>query len=683
MLVLAGIYSLCLVGAALYPPSAWITVPGGLLLGGRLLWRRRRLHAQRLDAIQRRLSNLRSEGLFLDAANGETSDDIFYRMIQTLLTDLERTLFKLVEKNIQLLSLKEIGRSIISSLDEKKLVDSVFEYLVQGVGYKEAAFVVMRKNQCFQAVVTIERATRHIRRMVTFGREDLTGAIHNSLTTGKAFMIKDVRMHPMMSVQGRELFPGTTMTSYICVPLVKSSAMFGCRGTEGCLLETGGENREPGSDGFLGEDECFACPENPLLGALIVTDGYRAAPLTSIDHVTVETVGSLVSSIIENWMLYQELRQEELFREKVFEGMLHGLIVCDLDGNVTFANRSAREMCGCGAESILSCNIETLIVETPAAGDKRSQVLQRLLEPDAKLMRDAYFCRADGVYVPISMNVSKLVGDDNRIQGAIVLFVDMSEIRRMQEQIRHLDTLAVLGRFTSAIAHEVRNPLTGIAAGIQYLERSTQLTEEQRESISFILAEVGRINRIITDLFKVAKPRDLLYQSADLNAIIERSRKSLREVLDGKGIQVEVRLDESVHSVDVDPDQIMQVLINLIKNSAEALEKGGTIAITARRCGADDDMIKEKGRDMFFIDVSDNGPGIDQRDLERVFEPFFSRKRGGTGLGLFVTHSIVQHHQGRITVRSEPGAGTMVRVYLPLSRPVKGGAIETGSTSGG
>ncbi|MDD3643074.1 MAG: PAS domain S-box protein, partial [Candidatus Krumholzibacteria bacterium] len=595
ILILALLYSLLVAAAVVWPFSAFAAIPAGLAVTAVILYRRRRQHARHVDTIQRRLSNLRSEGLFLDGTVGETGDDVFYRMILTLLTDLERTLFKLVEKNIQLLSLKEIGRSIISSLDEKKLVDSVFQYLVHGVGYKEAAFIILRRRkECFQAVVTIERATRHIRRVVSFGQDDLSGAVLKSLSTGKAFLIKDVRMHPLVTVQGEALFPGSTMTSYICVPLTKSSGEFDCFEKPDCALAASVHGDEDSV--FLGGAPCLSCPDNPLLGALIVTDGYRASPLTNIDHVTLETVGSLVSSNIENWMLYQELRQEELFREKVFEGMLHGLVVSDLEGRITFANRSACLMSGYSERQLLNSRVESLLLDPPGPdGESKSSVFRLLRSADTPVFNEAYLAHADGMNVPVNMNVSKMIGDDNDVQGAIVLFVDLSEIKRMEEQIRHLDTLAVLGRFTSAIAHEVRNPLTGIAAGIQYLNRSTELDEEQRESISFILNEVDRINRIITDLFKVAKPRDLLYQSVDIRDVIERSGKSVSETLEEKGVDFTIAVDGRLPAVDIDPDQITQVMINLVKNSAEAVGKGGRIAVTARPCGHEgDDPVPEK-----------------------------------------------------------------------------------------
>ncbi|MBN1164949.1 MAG: PAS domain S-box protein [Candidatus Krumholzibacteriota bacterium] len=678
-------YTGMLVLSFFVPVWNWLTIPAGALFTWLLIYHRKLDRKKKINTIHKRLSNLRSEGLIVEENIKGSHDDVFYRMILTLLTDLERSLFKLVEKNIQLLSLKEIGRSIISSLDEKKLVDSVFEYLTQGIGYKEAAFIILRKKKkCFQVIISIEKSTRVIRRVINFDLADLDGALYSSFISGKAFLIKDVKMHKLPRIGGEEFFPGSTMSSYICVPLMKSTDGKKCYKTEDCPLRQGRDERSSENNNlYLSSSECLSCPEIPLLGALIVTDGYRAAPLTNIDQVTLETVGSLVGSNIENWFLYQELRQEEIFREKVFEGMMHGLMVADLQGNITFTNRSAREMCQIEENELLGMKIGELIFSEP--GKSVSAPILRVLNDNNPIsFQSAYLKRLDGIHIPIRMSVSRLIGEDKKIQGPIVLFADRSDIKRMEEEIRHLDRLAVLGRFTSAIAHEIRNPLTGIAAGIQYLNRSEKLTLEQRESISFILNEVDRLNRIITDLFKVAKPRDLLYQQVELRTIIDRSFKSVSEIFSNKKIDFTSDIEDNLSLVEVDPDQVTQVMINLLKNSAEAVDDKGKVEVEVRNYrGEDPDIIREKEKDLISIEIRDNGRGIDEKDMKNIFEPFFSKKKGGTGLGLFVTHSIVQHHQGKITAWSEPHSGTRFKVYLPVNKPVKGGKIEASSTSGG
>lgn len=678
--VVAAIFSVLLV-ASLYVPL-WITLPIGLGFAAiEIYFKRRELH-RRIDEIQHRLGRLRSEGLFIEGKVRGTEDDIFYRMILTLLTDLERSLYKLVEKNIQLLSLKEIGRNIISSLDEKKLIDSVFDYLIRGVGYKETALVLLRKKKGqFQAFVSIEKANRIVRSVVNFDLHSLTGACLRSFLSGKPYLIKDVKMHPLMEVDGEALFPESTMSSYLCVPLVKTVEQVKCMDSEECALKKRGKKEGETHLGYLSSSECLACGHMPLIGALVITDGYRAAPLTNIDQVTLETVGSLVSSNIENWILYQELRQEEMFRENVIEGMINGIFAVDLAGRVTLANRSARDMSGFGEEGIKGVMISEVLVESKEGSAADHSIFHVLKEGRSVRYREAFLKRENGIHIPIRMNIAPLVVEEE-IEGAIIEFVDMSELKRMEEEIRHLDRLAVLGRFTSSVAHEIRNPLTGIAAGIQYLNRDDTLNPDQRENISFILNEVERLNRIITDLFKVAKPRKLLYQKIEVKGLVERGHKSNAETFNDKKIDFITDFDDNLPLIEVDSDQVVQVMINLLKNSAEAVGEGGKVEVKGYIYdGGDQEVMLEKEREMVCIEIHDDGDGIDEQDRQKIFEPFFSRKKGGTGLGLFISHSIIQHHQGRITISSEPGDGTTFRVYLPISMPRKGGEVETGHTS--
>ncbi|MCK4236276.1 MAG: PAS domain S-box protein, partial [Candidatus Krumholzibacteria bacterium] len=480
LILLAIAYSALLVVSMILP--VWIIIPAGFVITFAIMLRKKVVHRQKIERIQQRLNSLQSEGLYIEGKVKGTENDVFYQMIMTLLTDLERSLFKLVEKNIQLLSLKEIGRNIISSLDEQKLIDSVFDYLIRGVGYREAAFIVLRKRKkCFQAIVCIEKQTRVLRRTMNFGIEDLKDAVHKSFISGKPLLIKDVQMHPLANLAGEELFPQSTMTSYLCVPLVKSSGNDRCYKSESCILKMQMEGEEDSTGHlYLQSDECLSCPNLPLIGALIVTDGYRATPLTNIDQVTIETVGSLVSSNIENWLLYQDLRKEEIFRENILEGMINGVFVIDLDGNVALANRRAREMIGATQNRILELSINNIILDEENGGEHESPVFRVLKGNTSLAFYEAYLNRADGLHIPIRMNVSPFFNEENEKQGAIIEFLDLSDIKRMEEKIRYLDRLAALGRFTSAVAHEIRNPLTGIGAGIQYLNRDEQLSSEQR-----------------------------------------------------------------------------------------------------------------------------------------------------------------------------------------------------------
>ncbi|MBD3178209.1 MAG: PAS domain-containing protein [Candidatus Latescibacteria bacterium] len=664
-IILSTCFFLFILTAAIFLPveGALFAYPLVIIAAVIMIRRNRVEYERKVEKVRRNLRNLRSEGLYIEERVHEKGD-IFYNTLLAILKDMERTMFKLVEKNIQLLSLKEIGRNIISSLDEKKLVESMFDYLMQGVGYKEVALLMLRRSRnMIQAIVNIEKGNKVVRRVINFDLSDLEGAVMESLKAGKPFMIKDASMHPLPVIDGKELFPGSTMSSFICVPLLKNSQEMLCGNDQYCILA----NEEESDEYYLTDNRCLSCPEIPMLGALIVTDGYRATPLTKIDQVTIETVSSLVSANIENWGLYQNLKQEEKFRDKILEGMIHGLIVTDLDGIITFVNRSTEILSQKSAEELEGTNLFELIEDIDGEVDEK-EYFDTLYLDGSISFREAVLRGGEDHQIPIRMNVSRFLGENDELQGAIVLFVDLSDIKEMEKEIRQLDRLAALGRFTSAIAHEIRNPLTGIGAGIQYLKRSSEFNEEQEASIESILSEVSRLDRIISDLFKVAKPRDILYQKTDVSKLIERSYNSVKEILINHSVDFELQVQEDIPEVEIDPDQISQVLINLFKNSAESIEgTEGRVLVTAthnRRANDSGRAVPGKLK----IRVEDNGCGIDPEHIDRVFEPFFSRKNRGTGLGLYICHSIIKHHHGRMEVESEKGRGTTFTVVLPTER---------------
>jgi len=664
----------------------WMALSLYILVSAIYFHRRRSAQLQKMKTIQQRLSNLRGQGLFIGEQIKKSGGDIFYKMILNLLTDLERSLYKLVEKNIQLLSLKEIGRNIVSSLDEQKLVESVLEYLTHGIGYREAAFVFLRKRKgIFQAIITIERADSILKKVISFGFDELEGSIYESFRTGQPFLIKNTDIHPLMKVKGEPIFPQSTMQSYLCVPLLKSAEEKKCYELGECAVldKAKMEGNIFIESPYLTSPDCLACPNNPLLGAIIVTDGYKAKPLTNIDQVTIETVASLVSSNIENWNLYMDLKREEKFRENVIEGMINGVFVTDLAGSITLANRSARKMSMLKEEELRELNIKEIIL-TGGGGDEHISPIDTSLESGLTLtFVEGFLKRKDDSLIPIRMNISPMFSEKNERQGIIIEFVDISELKKMEEEIRQLDRLAVLGRFTSAVAHEIRNPLTGIAAGIQYLNRSNELSDEQKENISFILNEVARLNRIITDLFKIVKPKSLLYQKVRIKDLVNRSYRAVEELFREKNIDFSFDAGNEGIELEVDPDQIEQVLINLLKNAAEAVDNGGSVEVRISECEEMPTQIVNRSKDeILCISVTDNGDGISEEDKSRIFEPFFSRKKGGTGLGLFISHSIIQHHGGHISVDSRPGTGTTFSIILPINRQIKGGRLEASNSSG-
>ena len=238
--------------------------------------------------------------------------------------------------------------------------------------------------------------------------------------------------------------------------------------------------------------------------------------------------------------------------------------------------------------------------------------------------------------------------------GSDYLIVLRSTAEQQDRDFRR-EWLKLLGRFTSSVAHEIKNPLTGIAAGIQYLAKRLQPGVTEEDTVDFILTEIARLNRIVDDLYKIARPPQLVPKRTSINDVIAKSLFCLSEDLVKKRLHLEQRLENDIPEFEADPERLQQVLINIIKNAIEAANENGRIEIATSR------------RDPYVeIRVKDNGPGISATDRERIFEPFYSTKKGGTGLGLCVSQAIIEEHGGRIRVEQPLEGGASLVIELPL-----------------
>lgn len=215
--------------------------------------------------------------------------------------------------------------------------------------------------------------------------------------------------------------------------------------------------------------------------------------------------------------------------------------------------------------------------------------------------------------------------------------------------------LNLLGRFTSSIAHEIKNPLTGIAAGVQYLAKRLQPGMVEADTVDFILAEIARLNRIVDDLYKIARPPQLVLKSACVNDVVAKSLFCLSEEIVKKRLHLVQRVDKQMPAFQCDPERLQQVLINVIKNAIEASPEGGQIEVTT---GFADSRLT--------VRVKDGGQGVPEADRSKIFEPFFSTKKGGTGLGLCISQAIIGEHGGKMSLDTPPEGGAVFVIDLPV-----------------
>lgn len=604
-----------------------------------------------------------------------------YKALKEIATELERKNFQLVEKNIQLLSIKEIGLTLVSSLDESKVVDAVINFLSKGLGYRELFVGIFDPDgDAFNLYVFRDTPEGHVHAQVRLPLVELDGLLRKAVQMHQSVLIRDPEMHPVGNAAGSPLFHDSTMSSYIVVPLVKSGATQGCESREDCVLHMTQVRREAASieHGF----RCPACDRIPLLGVVGVTDGFKAASLSRVDLVSVETLAVQLGTMLENNRLFAELQQEESFRDNVINSMMNGLLTVDERGRVLFANALAEEITGYPQAELRGLRVEDLIVDSPT-GTGENPVMRTVRTGRRAYHQEAWLVKKGGGRDPVVLNTTLLLDEKKQPQGALAVFNDITRQKRLEEQISHLDKLAALGRLSSSIAHEIRNPLTGIAAGIQYLQRAGQVADSQQENIEFILDEVKRIDRLIGDLMSVVRVSDLIYAETTLEELIRNGISSMSELAKRKAVAVATEFPGEERPIVVDADRITQVIINLLKNAIEASPTDSGVTVSLSFAPDARDVLFDAVGDFAIIRVRDNGLGLTEEDKQRVFEPFFSKKTGGTGLGLYVTHSIIERHGGYIYVDSEYGVGTTFSVYLPVKQVHHGDSREIGHPVGG
>ena len=672
ILVRVALYGVFLVPLARYTPLyIFLPVAAAVILfhtvvESRLRWRRYRTI---LESMQQTQSNLLPD---IAQIKDRDPDKVVYKFFKELVSELERKNFQLVEKNIQLLSIKEIGQTLVSSLDESKVVDAVINFLSKGLGYRELFVGIFHEERrAFNVYTFRDTAGGNSYNETTLALDDVDGLLKKAILMHQSLLIRDPDMHRIGKLDGNPIFPESTMNSYVVVPLVKSNATQDCGYKEDCVLKMNQVQKEKASREQ--EFQCPGCGRVPVLGILGVTDGFKAASLSKVDLVSVETLAVQLSTMLENTSLFQELRQEELFRENVINSMMNGLITVDVKGQIKLANETAVMLTGYNHDELIQMTVGELISDS--AGDP---VLRTLQSGRGVYQQEAWLNKKDEQTHPIILNTTFLQDESKEVQGALAIFIDITRIKRMEEQIQHLDKLAALGRLSSSIAHEIRNPLTGIAAGIQYLKRGGAVAQSEMENINFILDEVNRIDRLIGNLMNVVRIGDLIYEDTEIESIVRNSVVGMQELAKNHSVEVKTDFPAETKLVSVDADRITQVIINLLKNAIEASHKGGEVKISISFPKDVKDVLFDAVQDFVIIEIRDNGLGLTEEEKTRIFEPFFSKKATGTGLGLYVTHSIVERHGGYIYVNSQYGAGSLFTVYLPVTQVRHGDSNEVG-----
>jgi two-component system sensor histidine kinase PilS (NtrC family) len=330
------------------------------------------------------------------------------------------------------------------------------------------------------------------------------------------------------------------------------------------------------------------------------------------------------------------LEDLQILHENIIQSISSGLITTNLDGRITLVNNSAQKLLERTREELLGKPVSKFFLDALPNGESRNHAEVR-------------FDTTDTFRKTVRVRVAALNVPDRGPLGYLYAMDDLTEIRRLEREVRLQDRLAAVGRLAAAIAHEIRNPLTSIAGSVSMLSGIPELGEEHRRLLDIVTRESQRLNGIITDFLAYSRGKKYDFGKADLVQLLEDTLTLIRHrmTVENTGITIECQFAAAEAWVLADADKIKQVFWNFAENAIRAMRNGGTLKVAIEHLGND-----------WQVSFADTGSGMTPPQIEKIFEPFQSNFEGGTGLGLAVVYQIVQAHEGKVWARSKPGQGT-------------------------
>ncbi len=399
---------------------------------------------------------------------------------------------------------------------------------------------------------------------------------------------------------------------------------------------------------------------------------------TAFNHMVAELAQQRVALEDANAELrrrFEELADLKSYTDNILASLTSGIVTIDLDGRIVTLNPAAELMTGFFAGEVCGHYCTEVFAPTPDLGELLMETLANRIPVLGVTLA---LRRRNGRVTPVELSAAPLRGGDGKELGVVGVFRDLTRVRQLEDRLRRSDRLAAIGELAAGLAHEIKNPLTSLLTFSRHLTRRFEDPEFRQKFLTVVPRELERINTIVERLLELARPARLTFTPVRLPALLERVLELYGERLDAQGIRVMRDWPRDVPAVWADHEALYRAVVNLVANALDAMSRGGQLTLRLALTDVDPLTGARTNARPVVIEVEDSGHGIPRGDLDRVFNPFFSTKDGGTGLGLALTQKIVEDHGGSIDVRSAPGEGAVFRIALPLvpDRPLDVGHDE-------
>ena len=357
--------------------------------------------------------------------------------------------------------------------------------------------------------------------------------------------------------------------------------------------------------------------------------------------------------------LIRELEDVKNFTESIIQSIGSGIIITEMNDTITYINRAGERILGYSKEELMGRPFSIFSLK-----EKQSMIPSFLNNPDdLETRKEGWMRKKDHTEFPVGFTINNHLSIRGERIGKIVVFRDLTNVYKIQEEILRMDRLVSLGKLASGIAHELRNPLAGIKTTAQALGEEMSGDDSRREYLHRITKEIDRLNDLLKTFFSFAKPQNLNLVHCHIKDIINEIIPFLIKEIADKGIRFIETYHPQLSKIKVDKTQMHQVFLNLFLNAIQAMPNGGELKIEAGPIMSN--SLEGFKQNFIKVVISDTGKGIPPHIVHRIFDPFFTTKSKGIGLGLSITYQIIKKHGGTIKVESRWEKGTSFVINLP------------------